>query len=85
MFPSPELKRLVEIKYSFVRAVKQAQITDLCFHDLRHTAATRMGDAGADAFTLAAISVGLTFGWRCVTRMRWKMQSAEPWKQSQSE
>ncbi len=28
------------------------------FHDLRHTAATRMGDAGADAFTLAAI-----FGW----------------------
>jgi len=48
----------VEIKYSFARAVKEAKITDLRFHDLRHTAATRMGDAGADAFTLAAI-----FGW----------------------
>jgi integrase len=59
VFPSPRTKeRLVEIKYSFVRAVKAAKITDLRFHDLRHTAATRMGDAGADAFTLAAI-----FGW----------------------
>ena len=48
----------MEIKYSFVRAVKAAKIPDLRFHDLRHTAATRMGDAGADAFTLAAI-----FGW----------------------
>jgi len=28
---------------------------DFRFHDLRHTAATRMADAGADAFTLAAI------------------------------
>lgn len=45
----------VEIKYSFARAVKQAKITDLRFHDLRHTAATPMGDAGADAFTLAAV------------------------------
>jgi integrase len=38
--------------------VRKAKITDLRFQDLRHTAATRMGDAGADAFTLAAI-----FGW----------------------
>jgi hypothetical protein len=28
---------------------------DFHFHDLRHTAATRMADAGADPFTLAAI------------------------------
>jgi integrase len=28
------------------------------FHDLRHTAASRMADEGADAFTLASI-----FGW----------------------
>jgi integrase len=59
VFPSPRTgERLIEIKYSFVRALKDAEITDLRFHDLRHTAATRMGDAGADAFTLAAI-----FGW----------------------
>jgi integrase len=59
VFPSPRTdEQLVEIKYSFTRAVKEAKITDLRFHDLRHSAATRMGDAGADAFTLAAI-----FGW----------------------
>ena len=55
MFPDPRTdKRLVEIKYSFARAVKE---TDLRFHDFRHTAATRMGDAEADAFTLARSSV----------------------------
>lgn len=59
VFPSPRTnERLVEIKYSFAKAVRDAKIKDLRFHDLRHTAATRMGDAGADAFTLAAI-----FGW----------------------
>lgn len=57
-FQVRERTRLIEIKYSFARAVREAKITDLRFHDLRHTAATRMGDAGADAFTLAAI-----FGW----------------------
>jgi len=36
-------------------AVKAAGLVDFRFHDLRHTAATRMADAGADAFTLAAI------------------------------
>ncbi len=59
VFPSPRTnERLVEIKYSFAKALRDAKIKDLRFHDLRHTAATRMGDAGADAFTLAAI-----FGW----------------------
>jgi len=56
LYAHPE--QLVEIKYSFAKAVRDAKIKDLRFHDLRHTAATRMGDAGADAFTLAAI-----FGW----------------------
>jgi integrase len=35
--------------------MKKAEIRDLRFHDLRHTAATRMADAGADAFTLMKI------------------------------
>ena len=39
----------------FERAVKKARIVDFHFHYLRHAAATRMADAGADPFTLAAI------------------------------
>ena len=50
VFSSPRTdERLVEIKYSFARVGKQAKITDLRFHDLRHTAATRMAGAGGDA------------------------------------
>ena len=52
-----------------------AKTTDLRFHDLRHTAATRMGDAGADAFTLAAI-----FGWsdiRMAMRFTHAMEDAK--------
>lgn len=59
VFPSPKTKkRLVDIKSSFDKAKRDAGISDFRFHDLRHTAATRMADAGADAFTLASI-----FGW----------------------
>ena len=46
------------MKGRFDLAKKEAGIKDFRFHDLRHTAATRMADSGADAFTLAAI-----FGW----------------------
>ncbi len=56
VFPSPKTGgKLTEIKRSFGRAVKTAGISDFRFHDLRHTAASRMADAGADAFTLATI------------------------------
>jgi integrase len=59
VFPSPRTgQRLVEIKNAYAKALKLAQISDLRFHDLRHTAATRMGNAGVDPFTLASI-----FGW----------------------
>ena len=58
-FPSPKNGRsgdqLNQIKRSFRRAVDKAGIEDFRFHDLRHTAATRMADAGADAFTLMKI------------------------------
>ena len=56
VFPSPVTGgRLDNIKRSFNRALKVAKIENLKFHDLRHTAATRMADAGADAFTLMKI------------------------------
>jgi integrase len=56
VFPSPKTgAKLTDIKKSFRRAIEQAGIKDFRFHDLRHTAATRMADAGADAFTLARI------------------------------
>ena len=47
VFPSPRTKeRLVEIKYSFVRAVKAAKIPDLRFHDLRTEIRIHHGRAG---------------------------------------
>ncbi|HSK71835.1 MAG TPA: site-specific integrase [Pyrinomonadaceae bacterium] len=56
VFPSPKTGgRLDNVKRSFRRAVREAEIEDFRFHDLRHTAATRMADAGADAFTLMKI------------------------------
>jgi integrase len=59
VFPSPRTKgRLVDVERRFDLAKSDAGIQDFRFHDLRHTAATRMADCGADAFTLAAI-----FGW----------------------
>ena len=59
VFPSPKTEgRLVDVKFRFDKAKKEAGIRDFRFHDLRHTAATRMADGGADAFALAEI-----FGW----------------------
>jgi integrase len=43
------------IKKAWMGALKEAKIEDFTFHDLRHTAATRLADAGADAFTIASI------------------------------
>lgn len=56
IFPSPRTGgKLDNIKKGFRQAIKKAGIEDFRFHDLRHTAATRMADAGADAFTLMKI------------------------------
>ena len=57
VFPNPknDKRRVNDVGRQFERAVKNAKIPDFHFHDLRHTAATRMADAGADPFTLAAI------------------------------
>ncbi|HEY8204000.1 MAG TPA: tyrosine-type recombinase/integrase [Pyrinomonadaceae bacterium] len=47
-----------DIKRAFTTARLKAGIVDFHFHDLRHTTATRLGDAGVDAIKLAAI-----MGW----------------------
>lgn len=56
VFTSPKTGgRLTDIKKGFRSALEKAGIKDFCFHDLRHTAASRMADSGADAFTLMKI------------------------------
>jgi len=56
VFPSPKtVGRLTDIKKSFRGAVDMAGIENLRFHDLRHTFATRLADAGTDAYTLMEI------------------------------
>lgn len=45
VFPNPKTGgRLDNIKRSLHRAVREAEIKDFRFHDLRHTAATRMAE-----------------------------------------
>ena len=44
-----------DVKRSFAYACVKGKIADFRFHDLRHTAATRLADRGADAFQIAAI------------------------------
>lgn len=56
VFSSPKTSgRVNDVGRQFERAVTKAGLVDSHFHDLRRTAATRMADAGADPFTLAAI------------------------------
>jgi integrase len=43
------------IKVAWGAALSDAKIHDFRFHDLRHSAATRLAGAGTDAFTIAAI------------------------------
>ena len=56
LFENPKTHKLiVDIKNAFGAACEDAEIDDLWFHDLRHTAATRMGERGVDPFTIAEI------------------------------
>ena len=56
VFPSPQTGgRIVDLKKGFTRAVDEAGIRNFRFHDLRHTFATRLADAGTDVFTLKEI------------------------------
>ncbi len=44
---------LTDIKHGFTTAVRKAKLHDFRFHDLRHTAGTRMAEAGIDIRTIA--------------------------------
>jgi integrase len=44
-----------DIKHGFVAACEDAESARLRFHDLRHTAASQLADAGADPFVIAEI------------------------------
>jgi integrase len=56
LFVNPKTgKPMGDIKNAFTGACKDAEIKGLRFHDLRHTASTRMGEAGIDPFTIAEI------------------------------
>ncbi|MFA7658527.1 MAG: tyrosine-type recombinase/integrase [Candidatus Gastranaerophilaceae bacterium] len=49
VFTNPEtLQPYKDLKDRFTYIVKKLNITDLVFHDLRHTAATRMVESGTD-------------------------------------
>jgi len=48
-------KRIVDVKKGFAAACTGAKIVDFHFHDLRHTFATRLGDQGCTAITIATL------------------------------
>lgn len=54
VFPSNRKKdsRLLDLKKGFKRAVKLANLRHIRFHDLRHTFATRLVQAGVDIITV---------------------------------
>jgi integrase len=56
VFPSDSKSgHLEDIKTSFNGACEDAKIEDFLFHDLRRTGATRLAEAGADAFYIQAL------------------------------
>jgi integrase len=56
VFPSPKTGgQVVDIQRPFGEACETAKIKDFRFHDLRHTAATRLADAGVNVVVIAEI------------------------------
>jgi integrase len=56
VFPSPEGRFLHNFGRAWAaKAMKAAEITDVRFHDLRHTAASRLVMAGVDLYTVKEI------------------------------
>jgi len=56
VFGSPKTDGpLTDIKHGFSAACVEAGLENFHFHDLRHTAATRLADVGADPFVIAEV------------------------------
>lgn len=55
VFPGRAGYSIGDIKHSFTTARRKAGIPDFRFHDLRHSAATRMADAGIDVRSICEI------------------------------
>src|SRR5438094_1455113 len=55
VFSSPRGGRIVDVRTGFQNACKRAELTDLHFHDLRHTFASQFVMAGGDLYILKEI------------------------------
>jgi integrase len=56
VFENPETKsQVLDVKTAFKGACRRAEIKGVRFHDLRHTAASRMVEAGIDLVTVSKI------------------------------
>ena len=55
VFPAPKSEGYADFRHRFPRYVKQAEIKDFRFHDLRHTAASYLAAAGASERKIAEI------------------------------
>ena len=55
VFPGKKGKRLTDVKKSFRTSMKEAEIEDFCFHDLRHTFASHLVMAGVPLLTVAEL------------------------------
>jgi integrase len=53
--PAHMMFRKTTVDHAFMKAVKKAKIEDFKFHDLRHTAATRMVQMGKDLYKVQKI------------------------------
>jgi site-specific recombinase XerC len=51
-----------ERPHGFGKACEDAKVFNFHFHDLRHTFASRLAEAGVDAFTIAELMGALDFG-----------------------
>jgi integrase len=57
VFPAPtKSERLESLKSQHKRALKDSKVTPFVLYSLRHTMLTRLGEAGADAFSIQKIA-----------------------------